>query len=169
MKNFKDYMSLAINRQGLKSNNSLARELNINNAAMSALYNGKSLPADSTMIKLAELAGLPKEDALIDLNLWRSQKNPEVQTVWLRMSKMIKKLCLLLFFSRPADAAQSVDFVNQTGNFTTSLAATILLSSICLILYIMYTPLFFIALILCCFLFIKNLLKIKRYDFSITY
>ena len=94
MKNFNDYMSLAINRQSLKSNNALARELNINNAAMSALFRGKSLPAESTMIKLAELAGLPKEEALIDLNLWRSEKQPEVKTVWLRLSKMITK-CIM--------------------------------------------------------------------------
>ena len=96
MKNFKDYASLAINRLGLRGNNALARELGIKPAPMSRLIAGKSLPAESTIIKLAELAGLPKEEALIDLNLWRSAKSPEIQTVWIRLSKMIAK-CFIIF------------------------------------------------------------------------
>ena len=90
MKNFHDYLKLAINRQGLRGINALACELGIKSASMSRLNTGKSLPAESTMIKLAELAGLPKEEALIDLNLWRSERQPEIQNVWLRLSKMIK-------------------------------------------------------------------------------
>lgn len=108
MKNFKDYMSLAINRQGLKSNNALARELEINNAAMSALYRGKSLPAESTMIKLAELAGLPKEEALIDLNLWRSASQPEIQTVWSRIAKMIRCAILAAFLAVNPTQAKTI-------------------------------------------------------------
>ena len=98
MKNFSDYMLLAINRHGLKGNNALARELGIKNSSMSALYTGKALPAESTMIKLAELAGLPKEEALIDLNLWRSAAQPEIQTVWIRLAKMIQKTNFLPLF-----------------------------------------------------------------------
>ena len=75
MKNFSDYANIAINRHGLRGVNALARELQIKSSSMSRLNTGKSLPAESTMLKLAELAGLPKEEALIDLNLWRSAKN----------------------------------------------------------------------------------------------
>lgn len=73
MKNFNDYMTLAIDRQKLASNNKLAKELGITSASISVLNQGKALPSEETMIKLAELAGLPKEEALIDLNLWRSK------------------------------------------------------------------------------------------------
>lgn len=117
MKNFKDYMLLAINRQGLRGNNALAREIGINSAAMSALYTGKSLPAESTMIKLAELAGLPKEEALIDLNLWRSAAQPEIQTVWIRLAKMISMLCFVTYFSlnpKPTKANKELSFDNST-------------------------------------------------------
>lgn len=87
MKNFNDYMTLAIDRQKLASNNKLAKELGITSASISVLNQGKALPSEETMIKLAELAGLPKEEALIDLNLWRSKNNPEVQKIWQRLSK----------------------------------------------------------------------------------
>lgn len=89
MKKFNDYMQLAIDRQKLKGNNHLARELGLTTGAISILHNGKSLPSEETMVKLAELAGLPKEEALIDLNLWRSKDKPEVQKIWQRLSKMI--------------------------------------------------------------------------------
>lgn len=99
MKNFNDYMTLAIDRQKLASNNKLAKELGITSASISVLNQGKALPSEETMIKLAELAGLPKEEALIDLNLWRSRNNPEVQKIWQRLSKMIGLPAFLFTFS----------------------------------------------------------------------
>lgn len=60
MKNFNDYMTLAIGRQKLASNNKLAKELGITSASISVLNQGKALPSEETMIKLAELAGYPK-------------------------------------------------------------------------------------------------------------
>ena len=105
MKNFSDYANIAINRHGLRGVNALARELQIKSSSMSRLNTGKSLPAESTMIKLAELAGLPKEEALIDLNLWRSAKNPELQTIWTRIAKMIRCAILAAFLAvNPAQA-----------------------------------------------------------------
>ena len=95
MKNFNDYAEKAITRYGLAGLNSLGRELNISSAAISQFNTGKALPSDDTMIKLAELAGLPKEEALIDLNLWRSKDKPEVQKIWQRLSKMIG--CFIVF------------------------------------------------------------------------
>ena len=99
MKNFNDYAEKAIARYGLAGLNSLGRELNISSAAISQFNTGKALPSDDTMIKLAELAGLPKEEALIDLNLWRSKDKPEVQKIWQRLSKMLGLYSYILFFS----------------------------------------------------------------------
>lgn len=89
MKSFTDYAEKAIKRYGLTGYNNLARELELNKATISFFRSGKALPSETTMIKLAELAGLPKEEALIDLNLWRSKDKPELQKIWLRLSKMI--------------------------------------------------------------------------------
>lgn len=99
MKNFTDYAEKAIERYGLTGYNNLARELNMNKATLSFFRSGKALPSDDTMIKLAELAGMPKEEALIDLNLWRSKDKPEVQKIWQRLSKMIGCLLILTLFS----------------------------------------------------------------------
>lgn len=97
MKSFTDYAEKAIARYGLTGYNNLARELGINKASVSYLRSGKNIPSEETMIKLAELAGLPKEEALIDLNLWRSKDKPELQKIWQRLSKMIG--CFLIVFT----------------------------------------------------------------------
>lgn len=97
---FKEYTNKVIARYGLRGQNAVAREIGITTASMSQFTTGKALPSESTMIKLAELAGLPKEEALIDLNMWRSKDKPELQKVWQRISKMIGALfaaCLIPF------------------------------------------------------------------------
>ena len=113
MKNFSEYANIAINRHGLRGNNALAKMLCITSAGMSHLNTGKTLPTESTMLKLAELAGLPKEEALIDLNLWRSAKNPEIQTVWLRLAKMIKYAFLAAFISPEKVNAAGLNFTSD--------------------------------------------------------
>lgn len=113
MKNFNDYAEKAISRYSLTGYNNLARELNLNKSTISFFRAGKALPSEETMIKLAELAGLPKEEALIDLNLWRSKNNPEVQKIWQRLSKMIgTSLFFLLFSATSAFSCQSQDVTN---------------------------------------------------------
>jgi hypothetical protein len=113
MKKFQDYANLAINRHGLRGNNALAKELGVTSAGFSYFNTGKALPAESTMIKLAELAGLPKEEALIDLNVWRSERQPDIQNVWLRISKMIK-IVHVFFVAMSANTAFAADFVAQS-------------------------------------------------------
>ena len=95
MRDFTYYTEKAISRYGLAGQNALAAEIGINKSAMSQLATGRTLPSEATMIKLAELAGLPKEEALIDLNLWRSKNNPEVNKIWTRLSKMIRYLLII--------------------------------------------------------------------------
>ncbi len=99
MRNFNDYAEKAIVRFNLTGYNNLARELNLNKATVSYFRSGKALPSEVTMIKLAELAGMPKEEALIDLNLWRSKNNPELQKIWQRLSKMIGVSLLCWLYS----------------------------------------------------------------------
>lgn len=113
MKKFNDYMQLAIDRQKLKGNNHLARELGLTTGAISILHNGKSLPSEETMVKLAELAGLPKEEALIDLNLWRSKDKPEVQKIWQRLSKMIGCCAVFWLFFTMTDIADIISNIQN--------------------------------------------------------
>ena len=95
MNNFNDYAKAAIERCKLKSFYGLAKELEMSHAALHRLKTGKSLPSCNTMIKLSKLAGVPEEKALVDLAGWANSDKPEVQKIWLRVSKMIG--CSLLF------------------------------------------------------------------------
>lgn len=115
MKNFKEYTERAINRYGLRGQNALAREIGIAGATLSQFSSGKALPSEATMIKLAELAGLPKEEALIDLNLWRSKDKPEVQKIWQRLSKMIGCVLAILFAPFNCLAASGAQEVSNIG------------------------------------------------------
>jgi len=96
----------------------LGRELNISSAAMSQLNTGKTIPSEATMIKLAELAGLPKEEALIDLNLWRSKDKPEVQKIWQRLSKMIGcALLISILNSQNIEKNQNLEISDNNRGF----------------------------------------------------
>lgn len=92
MRNFDDYLAEARRVQKVASNNQIANLLGIATSSMSALFQGKSLPTDETMLKLAELANMDKEAALIDLSIWRSAGNKKAQDTWL---KLAHKLALL--------------------------------------------------------------------------
>lgn len=119
MRNFNDYAEKAIVRYGLAGQNALAAEIGINKSAMSQLTTGRTLPSDDTMIKLAELAGLPKEEALIDLNLWRSKDKPEVQKIWQRLSKMIGcALLVSILNSQNIEKNQNLEISDNNHRFT---------------------------------------------------
>lgn len=119
MRNFNDYAEKAIVRYGLAGQNALAAEIGINKSAMSQLTTGRTLPSDDTMIKLAELAGLPKEEALIDLNLWRSKDKPEVQKIWQRLSKMIGcALLVSILNSQNIEKNQNLEISDNDHRFT---------------------------------------------------
>lgn len=92
MRTFDDYLSEARRKQKVSSNNQIAKLLGITSRAISALNQGKSLPSDDTMIKLANLAEMDTEAALIDLSIWRSSGNENTKKTWLNLAN---KLALL--------------------------------------------------------------------------
>lgn len=115
---FTDYASSAIKRFGLRGHNALARELGLDKSSISQFKSGKALPSEDTMIKLAELAGLPKEEALIDLNLWRSKDKPELQKIWLRLSKMIGCFAAPLLLFAPEGTLAALATIGVIGMTT---------------------------------------------------
>lgn len=115
MRSFTDYTEKAIVRFGLTGYNNLAREIGITKASMSMFRSGKALPSEETFLKIVELAGLPKEEALIDLNLWRSKDKPEVQKIWQRLSKMIGCVLAILFAPFNCLAASGAQEVSNIG------------------------------------------------------
>lgn len=107
-----DYINIAINRLHLKSQNELARELNISTAYMANLKTLKRLPSEETMLKLADLAGIEKEKALIDLNLWNAKNDAARLEVWQRISKMIGLPVIILFIISCLDSACALSVVS---------------------------------------------------------
>lgn len=118
MKNFTDYAEKAISRFGLSGYNNLAREIGVTKCVMSQFRHNKATPSDETFLKIVELAGMPKEEALIDLNLWRSKDKPELQKVWQRLSKMIG--CLLTFLVVATSDVNACNIVKKSPISETS-------------------------------------------------
>lgn len=52
------------------------------------------------MIKLAELAGIPEEEALVDLSIWRAQ-TPKTKEVWEKIRHIVLSLCLTMAVLSP--------------------------------------------------------------------
>ena len=98
MNTLKDYTDKIVVRYNLRGQNAAAKEIGISGASLSMFLAGKALPSEETMLKIADLAGMPKEEALIDLNLWRSSNNPEVAKIWQRMAKMINPAMVVFAF-----------------------------------------------------------------------
>ena len=117
MRNCAIYIETAIKNSNLKNRAELCRVLNIKQPSLFTLEKGKTLPSESTMIKLAELAGLPKEEALIDLNLWRSKDKPELQKVWQRLAKMIGAILFTLLIPNVSYASETIVTPSDTKDY----------------------------------------------------
>ena len=71
-----DYLELAIKKQELESYAALGRALGLkSNVSVVHMRQGKQLPSDDTMIRLAELAGEDPQVGLLRLNVWRSKSD----------------------------------------------------------------------------------------------
>lgn len=87
----RSYVEKAQKNTDLNSLSKLSSALGLSQAALSGFLIGRAIPADKTMLKLANLAGIPAEQALIDVSLWRNKDNPEVLAVWLKLQKKLIK------------------------------------------------------------------------------
>lgn len=102
---FDIYIYKAIEKQHLNNQNQLCKLINISSAAMADLKNGKKLPSENTVLKVAALAGIPAEKALIDLNMWRAKGDEKRLNVWKNISKMLgglSAISLILLSNLPA-------------------------------------------------------------------
>lgn len=88
------YVEAAKKRTNTKSLNKLAPQIGITVASLSNLMRHRAYPADETMIKLAELAGVEPVKALSDLNMWRAS-SPAVLSVYQKMDKLLSRAAML--------------------------------------------------------------------------
>lgn len=82
------YINRALELNNINSERKLARCLDISNSALTLYKLGQRCPTDTTVIKLAQLANIPVEQALIDLNMWRNSDNPEVLKVYQKLKNL---------------------------------------------------------------------------------
>ncbi len=104
-----DYIYKAMNEQETSSERELSKMLGKAGNFVNSLLSGRSRPSDEVMVKIAELAKVDSQKALIDLNIWRNVGTP-AQSIYLRMAEMLSKtgaiaalvLCLVTFTASPA-------------------------------------------------------------------
>lgn len=99
MLTFRDYIKKAKENSHIDSNNDVAEILNISSAAVAKFCTEKSRPSQETVLRLAKLAKISPEEALVDYNLWKTKDKPNAHKVWLRISKMVQKSSLILLLS----------------------------------------------------------------------
>lgn len=84
-----DLIDLARHRQGDVSDYRIAKLLGISTAAISGYRTGKSSPANSVAVRLAELAGIDPAHAVVSCNLERAS-TPEEREVWEVLAARLK-------------------------------------------------------------------------------
>ncbi len=90
MRTIDDYLDAAIARNpDLRSDRRLALALGLNQAASHYWRRRKAWPADDTMLRLADLAGVDPGEALVELNIWRSQ-SAETRDQYSRLAEKIR-------------------------------------------------------------------------------
>ena len=88
------YIELAKQTANCKSNRQLAKLLGISNVALAYIENGTNTPTDTTILRLAQLAEIAPEQALIDLNMWRNSDNPEALKVYQKLKNLFNGVTL---------------------------------------------------------------------------
>lgn len=87
---FADYLDLARQRGGYPTDGRLCFALGMTSSSLSQLRNGKILPSDHTLLRVAEIAGIPAEQALMDLQRWRHPEGP-ARAAWDRVASIVQR------------------------------------------------------------------------------
>ncbi|GHU02559.1 hypothetical protein FACS1894186_7440 [Alphaproteobacteria bacterium] len=128
MHKINDYINQAMARNGFASKRQLSLSLGMAHNAVFYLTKRDIIPTDETLLKLADLAGIPAEEALLDLAQWRAKTsdNPRISLAWEKIraalaasgSKAVMLLIFLCFSSKNAAATpifDSAKTVNVSG------------------------------------------------------
>lgn len=110
MESVRDYLDAARARHNLSADWKLGITLGVSPQWVAGVRIGTNLPSDTVMLKLAELAGVPPERALLDLNLWRA-KSPSVAKVYAEIIQRLGAACVvsaLLIAGSPSGHARTV-------------------------------------------------------------
>lgn len=87
------YIDRAKTCSGIVSNRKLGLELGISEGAMSHFKTGRAFPSDETMVKLAKLAQVDPDLALLDLGSWKT--TGEAKEAYERLKSRFVSLCII--------------------------------------------------------------------------
>lgn len=73
----------------IKDDTTLSLALGMKAGSFSQYKTGRAVPSDLIMLRLAEMAKIPFEQALIDVSIWRNKKNPGIQKIWADIGKKL--------------------------------------------------------------------------------
>lgn len=133
--NLNEYLQLACERANLQSDRALSVRLGRSHGVVSMMRVGKMWPDDATMLRIAEVAGVDPNRALIDLNEWRA-KAPEVKAQYRELARALGRAVVIglawcgllaLDSNQAAQAAVSADLYarERLGNGRTLGPATV--------------------------------------------
>lgn len=96
MRTIDDYCDAAKKMQNIPSDGKLAIALNVNHSAVSQWRTKRTWPSDSTMVRLAMLAGVDPHEALVDAAIWRNGNDGVVQSLWSDLKKKLTPIAAML-------------------------------------------------------------------------
>lgn len=116
MRDIRFYIQTAKKKQGITSNRELCKLLGVSHNATNTYYNNGSLPADETMVKIAELAKIDTETALLDLAMWRTSGAAQkaYANILQKITQVTAMIIALIGFTlapTPSHASQNIDNV----------------------------------------------------------
>ena len=111
MKSLIDYIELAKEKSNLTSDRALSLEIGISNSNICSWRKGHTVPKEKQLLKLAELAGISKEQAVIEWSFWKAdiETKPVYENILKRIASWILPATLfgsILIESGTANASE---------------------------------------------------------------
>jgi len=93
MKTIDDYIDLAIAKRNYKSDRQLGVALGFKSNTVNQWRTKRAWPSDEAMVRLADLCFEEKEQALLDLNIWRTQG--KAREYYKHISEQLQKMAVV--------------------------------------------------------------------------
>jgi hypothetical protein len=88
------YCDQAITRNNFRSDRELSKALGFSGSDISNYRRKRVWPSDATMVKLAELAGIPADEALLELAVWRTHDTIAGEVYAKLLARITQAACL---------------------------------------------------------------------------
>lgn len=121
-----DLCDAAIQAAQLSGDNDLGRALNFKSNRVTSWRTRRAHPSDEAVVKVAILAGVDPRQALMNLQIWRNENDPEVVKCYEAIREVIRKtaavfviaiLAMAMYSPNPAFANSSREQITHKSLF----------------------------------------------------